>query len=131
LNFSGFIKHAFYFTLIFNRLLLIADEKEKAAPKPPLQVPEPPKESAQPKTVPWQPWPTLTDYPAYPATWVGFSSNPTHNPLLLSQQSLFFPREAGHSRQPDLDVPLNLVQREYLYADHVFDMSKYFGREKE
>lgn len=99
------------------------------APKPPL--PTPPKESAEPKTVPWQPWPALTEYSAYPATWMGFPANPTHNHLLLNQQSLFFPREPGNSRQSDLNVPLNLVQREYLYGDHVFDMSKYLSREKE
>ncbi|XP_061171916.1 paired mesoderm homeobox protein 2-like [Saccostrea echinata] len=105
------------------------ENEQKEDPKPPLPPPTT-KESTEPKTVSWQPWPVLTEYSPYPSTWMGFASH-THNPILFSQQSLFYPREVGSSRQSDLNVPLNLVQREYSYGENVFDMSKFLPKEKE
>ena len=100
------------------------DQKEE--PKQPQQSP-PTKDSLEPKSVTWQPWPVLTDYSPYPGAWMGLTG-PAHNPFLFGQQSMFLPREG---RQSERNVPLNLVQREYTYGDNVFDLGKYLPKEKE
>lgn len=109
-----------------------ANESElKEDQKQPKQ-PPPTKESAEPKSITWQPWPgMLSEYSPYPGAWMGLPGSSPHSPFVFNQQAMFLPRDGANSRQPELNVPLNLVQREYTYGDSVFDLSRYLPKDKE
>uniref|UniRef100_K1QG81 Aristaless-related homeobox protein n=1 Tax=Magallana gigas TaxID=29159 RepID=K1QG81_MAGGI len=90
------------------------------------------KQSAEPKSITWQPWPgMLSEYSPYPGAWMGLPGSSPHSPFVFNQQAMFLPRDGANSRQPELNVPLNLVQREYTYGDSVFDLSRYLPKDKE
>lgn len=110
-----------------NESELKEDQKQPIAKQPP-----PTKESAEPKSITWQPWPgMLSEYSPYPGAWMGLPGSSPHSPFVFNQQAMFLPRDGGNSRQPELNVPLNLVQREYTYGDSVFDLSRYLPKDKE